>query len=102
MDLRRFLFFAALGTLVWTGFLAALGFLLGDQSHRVADWTNPVSNVIIAPIVLWYLSRVPTFSLRRRPEDTSSGYRAGVCRLSDRNHNGKKHDFPRIRNGQTH
>src|SRR3546814_19533585 len=25
MDLRRFLFFTALGTLVWTGFLAALG-----------------------------------------------------------------------------
>src|SRR3546814_11875567 len=42
MDLRRFLFFTALGTLVWTGFLAALGFLLGDQYHRVADWTNPI------------------------------------------------------------
>src|SRR3546814_5900302 len=53
MDLRRFLFFTALGTLVWTGFLAALGFLLGDKYHRVADWTNPVSNVIIAAIVLW-------------------------------------------------
>ncbi|HEY9538579.1 MAG TPA: DedA family protein [Kiloniellaceae bacterium] len=65
MDLRRFLFFTALGTLVWTGFLAALGFLLGDQYHRVADWTNPVSNVIIAAIVLWYFYRVATFRRRR-------------------------------------
>src|SRR3546814_16820898 len=37
MDLRRFLFFTALGTLVWTGFLAALGLLPGDQYPRVAE-----------------------------------------------------------------
>lgn len=61
MGLRRFLLYSTLGTLLWTTFLAGAGYLLGEQYHRVAEWTNPVSNFVIAVLVLWYLYRVATF-----------------------------------------
>jgi membrane protein DedA with SNARE-associated domain len=64
MGLARFLFYSALGTVLWTSFLAGLGYLLGDQYRQVSHWMNPVSNVIVGVLLLWYLYRVVTF--RRR------------------------------------
>ena len=64
MALMRFLTYSALGTALWTALLAAAGYLLEDQYQKVGDYLNPVSNVILGLIVLWYLYRVITF--RRR------------------------------------
>lgn len=64
MEMSRFLLFSALGTAIWTGLLAGAGHLLGEQYRKVADYTNPVSNVVVALLVLGYLYRVVTF--RRR------------------------------------
>ena len=64
MGLPRFLLYSALGTVLWTAFLAGLGYLLGDQYRKVADWSNPLSNAVIGILVIWYLYRVATF--RRR------------------------------------
>lgn len=64
MNLARFLAWSALGTVLWTGFLAGLGWLLGDQYRAVSDWVNPVSNLVVGLLLLWYLYRVATF--RRR------------------------------------
>jgi membrane protein DedA with SNARE-associated domain len=61
MPLARFLTYSALGTALWTALLAAGGYLLEDQYHRVSEWLNPVSNVILGLIVLGYLYRVATF-----------------------------------------
>ncbi|APH74192.1 DedA family protein [Aquibium oceanicum] len=61
MRLGPFLTYSAIGTSVWTGFLATAGYLLESQYTAVADWVGPVSNVIIAGIVLWYVYRVITF-----------------------------------------
>jgi membrane protein DedA with SNARE-associated domain len=61
MSLARFLAYSALGTALWTALLAAGGYLLEDQYHRVSEWLNPVSNVILGLIVLGYLYRVATF-----------------------------------------
>jgi membrane protein DedA with SNARE-associated domain len=61
MPLGRFLAFSAVGTVVWTGVLAAAGLLLEDQYGRVSGWVNPVSNLALAGMVLWYLYRVATF-----------------------------------------
>jgi membrane protein DedA with SNARE-associated domain len=64
MSLARFLAYSAVGTALWTALLAAGGYLPEDQYHRVSNWLNPVSNVILGLIVLGYLYRVATF--RRR------------------------------------
>jgi len=66
MSLGRFTLYSTLGTLLWTAFLATLGYLLGDQYRQVSHWVNPVSNVVIAVLVLGYLYRVATF--RKRAE----------------------------------
>ena len=64
MALMRFLTYSALGTALWTALLAAAGYLLEGQYQKVGDYLNPVSDVILGLIVLWYLYRVITF--RRR------------------------------------
>ena len=62
----KFLTYSALGTGIWTAFLTAAGYLLEDQHQRVAGWLNPVSNVVIGVLVLWYLYRVATFGGRAK------------------------------------
>lgn len=64
MQRRRFLLFTAAGTVVWTTFLTASGYMLQGQHDRVADWIGPVSNVVVIGLILIYLYRLATF----RPE----------------------------------
>jgi len=61
MTVRRFLLYSGLGTLVWTSFLAGVGYWLGDQYRLIGAWTNPVSNAVIVLLIGWYLYRVVTF-----------------------------------------
>lgn len=61
MGLGPFLAYSAVGTAVWTGLLAGAGYLLEGQYEKVADYLNPVSNVIFGLIALAYLHRVATF-----------------------------------------
>jgi membrane protein DedA with SNARE-associated domain len=62
MALPRFLACTTLGTLAWTGLLAGAGYLLGGQYDRVSAWIDPVSNVVVGLLALWYVYRVVTFS----------------------------------------
>ena len=61
MPLPRFLLWSGAGTLIWTSFLALLGWWLGDRYEDVETWINPISNVIVSLIVILYLYRVATF-----------------------------------------
>jgi membrane protein DedA with SNARE-associated domain len=65
MGLGRFLIYSTLGSAIWTGALAGAGYLLESQYEAVANWLNPVTNVIIGGAVLWYLYRVFTFQPER-------------------------------------
>lgn len=65
MPLIPFLLYSTLGTALWTTFLAGAGYLLESQYQRVSDWVNPVSNVVIGLLVLWYIYRVVTFRGRK-------------------------------------
>lgn len=58
MPLPTFLFFTTLGSLVWIGGLAVLGYALRSEYDRVAGWIDPASWTILAAIVLGYLYRV--------------------------------------------
>ncbi|KHK93734.1 DedA family protein [Novosphingobium malaysiense] len=61
MRLDRFLLFSSLGTALWTALLAMAGYLLGEQYKAVQGYLNPVSDVIGAAILLYYLYRVVTW-----------------------------------------
>jgi membrane protein DedA with SNARE-associated domain len=66
MHLAPFLIYSGIGTLVWTTLLGGAGFLLESQYEQVAAWVDPVSNVVIGVLVLWYIYRVATFGHRSR------------------------------------
>lgn len=61
MGMQKFLLYSAIGTVAWTGFLLAGGYLLADRYGEVERWLNPVSNAVLVVLVAWYLYRVVTF-----------------------------------------
>jgi membrane protein DedA with SNARE-associated domain len=61
MPLHQFFFFSAIGSAVWTALLAGAGYLLEDRYEQVADYLNPVSNVVFAVLAIWYVWRVVKF-----------------------------------------
>ena len=67
MPFLPFLAWSAIGTAIWTTGLAAAGWLLESRYHAVADWTGPVSNIVVGVLLLWYLYRVVTFRRRTAP-----------------------------------
>ena len=69
MRLPVFVAWTALGTAMWTALLAGTGYLLEAGYAQVAEWLNPVTNVIVAAIVLGYAYRVATF----RPAASGGG-----------------------------
>ncbi len=61
MKFIPFLIYSSIGTVAWTSLLGIAGYLLQDQYQKVSTWMGPVSNVIVAGLVVWYLYRVATF-----------------------------------------
>lgn len=61
MSLPRFLVLSSIGTAVWTSLLVLAGYVLDAGYETVADYLNPVSNVVFALLAGWYLYRVVTF-----------------------------------------
>lgn len=61
MGLGRFLLLSAVGSLAWTGALAAAGYVLEDHYARVADYVDPSSKAVLGAVVLLYLYRLFTF-----------------------------------------
>jgi len=64
MPLGRFLVYSSIGTVLWTAFLTLAGYLLGSQYEALSGWLNPLSNVVVGLLLLWYLYRVATFGKR--------------------------------------
>jgi len=58
MSHRWFLVFSAIGTAGWSAALAGAGYYLGSQFDDVERIIGPLSNVIIALIVLGYFWRL--------------------------------------------
>jgi membrane protein DedA with SNARE-associated domain len=61
MPLAPFLAYSTIGTALWTLLLAAAGYMLEAQYELVEAWLNPVTNVILAAILVLYVYRVATF-----------------------------------------
>ena len=73
MSLPKFLTYTSAGTLLWTALLAIAGWYLGQNYDAVKGWLSPVSNVVMAAIVIWYVYRVLTFRRTIRKEDAKGG-----------------------------
>lgn len=61
MPLSQFFTYSFIGSLLWTSWLAFLGYFLESQYHLVAAFLNPISNAIVILIVLLYVYRVVMF-----------------------------------------
>ena len=61
MALAHFLLYSTAGSLVWTGFLTAAGFLLKANYAAVAAYLDPVSKIIVGLIIAAYLYRLATY-----------------------------------------
>lgn len=61
MPLAPFLAWTAFGTALWTVLLTGAGYLLQSQYGLVADYLNPLSNVVLGLLVVSYVYRVVTF-----------------------------------------
>jgi membrane protein DedA with SNARE-associated domain len=61
VPISTFLLWSSLGTALWTLLLAGAGYLLQSQYERVSEWLNPVSNVVLIGLAIWYVYRVIRF-----------------------------------------
>ena len=61
MPLIPFLLITALGTFVWTGLLAAAGYVLAERYREVAGWIEPAGNTVLLLALGIYGYRVMTF-----------------------------------------
>lgn len=58
MNRGVFLLFSLAGTLIWVALLSGAGYLLGQQYELVAEWLNPLSNLVIGALIAVYIYRV--------------------------------------------
>ena len=61
MSWTRFLTYSLIGTLIWNSVLTVLGYQLGENYSKVAEYLDPVSKGIVALILLTYIYRVIRF-----------------------------------------
>ena len=54
MNLAPFLIYTTLGTTVWTGLLAGLGYFLSSNFRQVEEYLDPISYVVLGIIVVAY------------------------------------------------
>ncbi len=69
MPMWRFLAYSAVGTVIWTAFLALCGYILESQYELVQQWLDPISTAVVIGIVAFYLWRVATYRRRTRPAE---------------------------------
>ncbi|RYH02308.1 DedA family protein [Salipiger sp. IMCC34102] len=61
-----FFLYTALGSAIWNAALIGAGYILSANYELVAAFLNPVTNILLAALVGWYLFRVARQLLRGR------------------------------------
>lgn len=69
MNLGWFFFFTAIGTTIWTSFLAGAGYFLESQYEDVSVWLDPVTYIVVAVIAIAYIYRFVTITRNRAREE---------------------------------
>ncbi|HLV22300.1 MAG TPA: DedA family protein [Polyangiaceae bacterium] len=73
MPLGQYLAYSAVGTLAWSGILAAAGYALGQHYDRVAKYLGPVTWVVLGLIVGTYLVRLIRMRKRNHERRGAAG-----------------------------
>ena len=60
MNFLQFLVYTSIGTGIWAGLLAYLGYMLGSNFTKVAEYLDPVSWIVFGAIAIYYIARVVT------------------------------------------
>jgi membrane protein DedA with SNARE-associated domain len=72
MSMPRFLVLTAIGSGVWNTLLVGLGYILGEQWHRVEEYSKPIEYGVLAVLlaigIIWFARR-----LRRVLNDRRTG-----------------------------
>jgi membrane protein DedA with SNARE-associated domain len=58
MNLAAFLAYTTIGSAIWTGLLAWLGYILGSRFRQVEEYLDPASYVVLGGLVVAYVWRV--------------------------------------------
>ena len=61
MPFAWFLFYSAIGSVIWTAALAFAGFGLGQAYGVVKDYINPIATGVLIVMIAFYIYRVATF-----------------------------------------
>lgn len=61
MPLKRFLVYSTIGSGAWTAALALAGYALGERQEAITHWIGPISTIVFATIIAYYVYRVATF-----------------------------------------
>ncbi|MEZ5786038.1 MAG: DedA family protein [Xanthobacteraceae bacterium] len=64
MGIAKFLLYSMIGSAIWTGLLAAAGYLLGAEYAKVGEWLRLVTNITVGGAIVLYAYRVITFRPR--------------------------------------
>lgn len=70
MNFGRFILLTAIGTVIWTGALTALGYVLEDHYDLVGEYLDPVSTGIVVILAGTYLYRVITHGRGSRTSES--------------------------------
>jgi membrane protein DedA with SNARE-associated domain len=73
MHLVRFLIWSTIGTALWSGALAAAGYVLEREFGAIDRVAGPVTSAIVIAIALWYVWRQLTWRRRHPPAQAESG-----------------------------
>ena len=61
MPMGRYLLLTTLGSAIWSGTLALIGWWLGSQWSEISTYMDPFTYVVMGVVVVLYLYRVVTF-----------------------------------------
>lgn len=62
--LPKFILYSAQSTVLWTATLATAGYQLGKNYRAVANFVEPISNIVAFVGIASYLYRVAAFAVR--------------------------------------
>ncbi len=65
MPLIPFILYSTLGTLLWVGFLTAVGYKLGENYTLVEEYIGPVSKIVLAILLIGFILWVIRKRMRR-------------------------------------
>lgn len=61
MPFGRYVVLTTIGSAVWTGALALVGWWLGSRWGQIATWIDPFAHAVIVAVIVIYVWRVVTF-----------------------------------------